>query len=376
MAEVLNIEEGWVPSQFLQNGPNAFIEMVYLGQRTLQEPFMRFDLQSCHKRTLLEYRLFEGYCDTRRDMSKSVAGMVFHMSRCGSTLTTQMLRHSSAHVVIAEADVLGQFLQSFRGDKQELVASLRNIIALLADTLCRQGQKLVIKWSSWNIYVIDAISEAIPDVPICYQYRSPQEVLVSLIRQHAEWMDLATIRKLHRREGYFSHSNHQNPYIELLEASGAEHVSNAELTARLIGHCCDRAIKHSKSLLMVDYRDMPDAVFTQIAPHFAIEMSGVEKSRARFESKWDTKSTSGAKQFESDSQKKMSLATDDITEYVQAYIEPSLSLLIELSHNNISEPTKQAKVSERVLDEVRSHSSEPELLDKSPTNQSVPIKWL
>jgi len=119
MADKLKLEEGWVPSQFLQNGPNAFIEMVYLGQRTLHESFMRFDLQRCRKRTLVDYRALNEYCDSTRDMSENVAGMIFHMSRCGSTLTTQMLRHSNEHVVVAEPDVLGQFLQSFKGETQE-----------------------------------------------------------------------------------------------------------------------------------------------------------------------------------------------------------------------------------------------------------------
>lgn len=328
MSTKINLGKGWVPSQFLIRQGRGYVEMVNFKGGKLVETFMRFDLQNCRQRSLISFDALEDYCAPSRDLSASVSGMIFHMSRCGSTLATQMLRHSSKHVVIAEPDVLGQFLQNFRGSPEFLINSLRNLIALLADTLCKPDQKLIIKWSSWNIYLIDSICQAVPEVPMCYQYRSPNEVLVSLARNRAEWMDLKRIRKTHQRRGYFGENGDLNPYIDLLESSGGEEAPFEELGARIIGKCCERALKYSSQLLMVSYAEMPGALFTHIAPHFSVEMNSVERSRARIESKWDTKAIGGAKQFESDVSIKKQMSTDETDAYVQTYIQPHLSKLL------------------------------------------------
>lgn len=351
MSLKIGLGQGWAPSRFLLNDSCAYIQMAHLGHRKLVEPFMRFDLQNCHQFSMIDFSELSSYCDLDRDLSKSVGGMIFHMSRCGSTLATQMLRQSEAHVVIAEPDVLGQFLQNFRGSKQELVLCLRNLISLFADTLCQPGQKLIIKWSSWNIFVIEAIQKALPGVPACYQYRSADEVLVSLSKNKAEWMDLKKIRKSLDRKGFYSQSAHQNPYLELLEASGAEHVSNTELAARFIGNCCERALSYSDQLLMVRYEDLPGAVLSHMAAHFNMDMSGVEKSRARIVSRWDTKALGGAKVFESDSQIKKKSATTEISTQAKRYIEPSLTRLIANSNEKFKlYPSAQTEIRSATFD--------------------------
>ena len=294
---------------------------------------MRFDLQACRQARRVDFAKIQGYCDEGRDLSKDVAGMIFHMSRCGSTLTTQMLRHSDAVVVVSEADVLGQFLQNFRGSEEELTLSLRSLIALLADSLCQPHQSLVIKWSSWNIYVISAICKAVPNTPLCYQYRAADEVLVSLINNKAEWMDVELILSHQRKRNYFSDRAFNSPYVELLEQSGGSDVPSLELAARFIGHCCERALQCSEQLLVVSYESMPQAVLTQIVPHFSIAMSGVEKSRARMVSRLDTKSLGSPKQFVPDTQAKRKHVTLQVKALANTHVNPFLIPLIDASSN-------------------------------------------
>lgn len=317
----------WVPSRFIIKADQAFIEFVNLEGRPLVEPFMRFDLIRLNQRKLVTYDQFKGYCAADRDLSKSVTGMIFHTSRCGSTLSSQMLRHSSDHVVVSEADLFGNFLQYFRGSNEELVESLRGLIALMADALCSIDQRLIIKWSSWNAYLIEAIHCAVPNVPICYQYRAPAEVLVSLLNTPAEWMDIALVVEKQTNSHYFHKGQYDPPYIQLLRLAGGRGLSKAETAARFVGRCCQAVADFQGEILAVSYHSLPDAVLSRIAPHFNMFMTGVEKSRARMESKLDTKSLHTSTKFTPDSLSKRDQVNEEIVDLCSQYIDPYIEQL-------------------------------------------------
>ena len=111
------------------------------------------------------------------------AGFVFHMSRCGSTLVSQMLAAHREHIVISEAGPIDTVLQSHRrrpgiGDEQR-IESLRGLLAAYGQPGCGSAQRLFVKFDSWSVLDLPLVARAFPDVPWVFVYRDPVEVLAS-----------------------------------------------------------------------------------------------------------------------------------------------------------------------------------------------------
>ncbi|MGH1540437.1 MAG: hypothetical protein ACRBHB_08435 [Arenicella sp.] len=368
-----DIKQGWVPRQFVERSGKAYVEFVDFNNQELKASFLRQDLERYSRRVFVELDSLWQYECSSEFLSQNIKGMIFHMSRCGSTLAANMLRQHRACQVIAEADVIGQFLHTFRGPQHELVRHLRLILSLLFHSFCNNNQTLIIKWTSWNIFIIDAICQAVPSVPLCYLYREPDEVLVSLTQNLAEWQDPKLIkRKLNETSNSFQGSAKSNPYIDLLIRSKAETASTEEIAARFIGQCCTAAFESKTPLLMVPYPSLPEAVFTHIAPHMDIEMDGMTKSLARTESRWNTKTIDQSKVYSSDTNAKKKRVTPTMRTLIDEHISQPLESLKQASTEQFSPVNAKTNSNQENLIIENQKNNKPE----KPIQTKPVVKWL
>jgi len=118
-------------------------------------------------------------------------GLMFHISRCGSTLSAKALARSPRHVVINQGGPLQRgFWATITKDwTQEAEASPENLNAfrhlVLAMTRRRQPeqQRAFVKFISWNTLYMDFAMQAFPQVPALFLYRNPVEVIASVLRE-------------------------------------------------------------------------------------------------------------------------------------------------------------------------------------------------
>lgn len=118
-------------------------------------------------------------------------GFMFHISRCGSTLSAKALARSPRHVVINQGGPLQRgFWATITQDwTQDAEASLENLHAfrnlVLAMTRRRQPeqQRAFVKFISWNTLYMDFAMQAFPEVPALFLYRNPVEVIASVLRE-------------------------------------------------------------------------------------------------------------------------------------------------------------------------------------------------
>ena len=118
-------------------------------------------------------------------------GFMFHISRCGSTLSAKALARSSRHVVINQGGPLQRgFWATITKDwTQEAEASPENLNAfrhlVLAMTRRRhpEQQRAFVKFISWNTLYMDFAMQAFPQVPALFLYRNPVEVIASVLRE-------------------------------------------------------------------------------------------------------------------------------------------------------------------------------------------------
>jgi transcription termination factor NusB len=119
------------------------------------------------------------------------SAFIFHVSRCGSTLLTQMLSSLERCIVLSEPPVVDIFFRNYCVDvdvNEEQLQIFRQLIAALGQKRFDQEAHLIIKLDSWHISRLDFIRRAFPHVPMYFLYRQPQEVLASHQKQRGPQM--------------------------------------------------------------------------------------------------------------------------------------------------------------------------------------------
>lgn len=115
---------------------------------------------------------------------------IFHVSRCGSTLLTQMLAALPQCIVMSEPPVLDAFfrLHHHQPGQGAGVHTLRGLVAALGQRRLPQERYFFIKFDSWHMPWMPLVRQAFPDTPIVLLYRDPGQVLLSHQRQRGAQM--------------------------------------------------------------------------------------------------------------------------------------------------------------------------------------------
>ena len=186
-----------------------------------------------------------------------VAGFVFHMSRCGSTLVAQALAALESSIVVSEAAPLRSVLRAAaagRADVDEAATWLQTLVNAYAQPRFPCETRLVVKFMAADVLDIALVRRAFPDVPWIFLTRDSLEVLASLdagagidtvpgtIPPEALGLDPDAIMSL-PRDACRCH---------VLAAFGRTALTT-------LG---------SGGGLVLDYDDLPDALWTRIPEHF------------------------------------------------------------------------------------------------------------
>lgn len=105
---------------------------------------------------------------------RSPAGLVFHLSRCGSTLARRLFGVLPETLVLSEPAVLNQTLAS----PGECRAG--ELLATFAEIAARRRERVFVKCTSWNLLQADKLLGPRGGVPAIFIHREPGEVLASL----------------------------------------------------------------------------------------------------------------------------------------------------------------------------------------------------
>lgn len=123
----------------------------------------------------------------RREAEEPVlplGALVFHCSRCGSTLLSRLFQHAPGTRVFAEPEALPHYLHAhsaalLRGEGADELRTFIRAFGLAP----RPGEKrLVLKLTSLSIAYLPVFRACFPAVPFIYLLRDPVEVVQSLSR--------------------------------------------------------------------------------------------------------------------------------------------------------------------------------------------------
>lgn len=306
---------GWIPVRLYWRQSEVWVDWCYLGDRRLTDPFFDQTIQSAlghpfnlafRRQTPLEL-LAE--LENRRP-SLVPSGFIFHMSRCGSTLVAQMLASLPRNVVISEASLMETlFRQDFPYlgfDDADRIDWLRRIVGALGRPGKAQEEHLFIKFDSWHTVHLPLIQRAFPDTPWIFLYRDPVEVLVSLNRTGGRRLIPGAV----------------DPAVLGLDMAEAFSLPAPEYHARILARICDEALAcyQPGKTLFLNYREIPQAVWTRLPVHFRFNCGEAEEECMRERAAFAGKGPGSP--FRNDSASKRRAAGDAIREAANRWVEP------------------------------------------------------
>jgi hypothetical protein len=305
---------GWAPIQIRQEEDGPSVDWCHLEDRRFREPFFDQTIELCLRSPFNQ--LFRPRTSMtvlsearRADPGLPPTGFIFHMSRCGSTLVAQMLAALAPNIVISEAPPIDAVIRS--GDGQPHVSEesrllwLRSVVSALAQP--RFGERhFFVKLDCWHILELPLLREAFPSVPWIFLFRDPLDVLVSQLKMRGAQMVPGII----------------GPSLFGIDAAAALHMPAAEYCARILAAICGAALRHfpAGGGLLVNYDELPDAVWTAILPHFGVECTAADIAAMREAAKYDAKTP--LLPFESDRSAKKRDATAAACEAAATWLDP------------------------------------------------------
>ena len=189
-------------------------------------------------------------------------GFIFHMSRCGSTLISRMLAALPENVVISEAHPIDYLARAVAIPEETRSAWLRAMVSALGQKRSGQETRYFIKFDSLTTDALPFIRCTFPAVPWIFLYRDPEEVLASHVAEPGAAMSPGVVTGPPLLD---------RPLHETLAMPFEEHA------ARIIGAVCRRAwLSADPGGLFVNYAQLPEAVWVDIAAHFGIDFAAAE----------------------------------------------------------------------------------------------------
>jgi hypothetical protein len=290
--------DGWVPIRSIwkasgDRGGEAFVDWCWLGGERFTEPFFDGTIEIAQRRPF--NRLFTHRTPIAElgwwyaeSPGMAPAGFIFHMSRCGSTLVSQMLAASPENVVISEAGPLDRLARAASIPEAAKAEWLRWMVSALGQKRSGQETRYFIKFDSPTILALPSIRRAFPSVPWIFLYRNPEEVLISHLRQPAPAMCPGFVTDV---------SAISAPMDEVISMSPEEYA------ARVIGRICECAAQGmGERGMLVNYAQLPEAMWGNIARRFGVGFSADEIARMQAVALHDAKLP--RQRFEADGESK------------------------------------------------------------------------
>ncbi len=317
---------GWVPIRVHWDGTEPLIDWCYAGEYRFTEPFFDNSIEQLlsrpYDRRLTRIDAVRKCSEENR--SNGVSGIIFHMSRCGSTLASRALAVSEKNVVLSEASPLDWMIRAQvrrpELSRSEQVEWVRWMVMALGQKRWDEAESLFIKLDAWHTLYFDLIREALPDVPWLFLFRDPVEVLVSIDRQSGSAMVPGALERLTGDLGL----------DRMLMCEQGEYP------ALVLREICQAAIERSNDGhgLFVDYERMPDFVWNEMQTHFGLSPSDADAERMKAASRFNAKSP--AVEFSGDKAEKQAEASPEIREFAKRHLSDLYLKMRDISSSQFS----------------------------------------
>lgn len=253
----------WTPVRVDFSGPAPAVDWADLSAERFVEPFFDQTIarwaSGPRARPLVRTGL-EALVALDSEPSLEPAGMIFHLSRCGSTLVSRLLGRLPGVVVLAEPAPLNALLglEADRIDEATLIGVVRLLVRALARRRHGDERRVVLKCTSWNIRRRAVLAAAFPDTPWIWVQRDPARVLASILAKPPGWLEVQAAPP-------------RAAWLFGLDPAAVPVMTRAEFAARGLGAMLEAAATDPARRLCIDHADLPAAVWQRAAPQVGLE---------------------------------------------------------------------------------------------------------
>jgi len=200
---------------------------------------------------------------TRLEPALMPSAFIFHISRCGSTLLTQLLSTLSCCIVMSEPPVIDAFLRFHQAEPNASggSASLRQLILALGQQRSPEETHFFIKLDSWHTQFLPIFRAAFPDTPCWFLYREPESVLASHQRRRGPQMVPGMVATL---------------AAETLDAGDLDGYC-----AKVLAGFFEAALANVEHLQLINYRQLPDILWQDLLPRHGLDCTSEQLERMR-----------------------------------------------------------------------------------------------
>jgi gluconate kinase len=179
----------WIPYRLKYDEGAWLLNWLHLDKKRMTEPFFDETISICRSKQK-ELSRFESCSDTTLliDAGNAIThlkptAIVFHVSRCGSTLLSQAFAQSETCISIAEAPLLDEILRATEIDPDisdsQREAWFKAALNMMGQIRTGKESAYVIKLDSWHIHFYNLLREWFPEVPFFFLTRQPDEIIAS-----------------------------------------------------------------------------------------------------------------------------------------------------------------------------------------------------
>lgn len=263
----------WTPWRISPSPDGPLVEWVHTAGLAFDDPFFEQTVQRALRHP---FRALFGARTPLADVpalaaaapSLPVAGVVLHMSRCGSTLVAQVLDALPGLLVLSEPGPVDTALRLARLRlplPDGTVAGpehVRGVVDALARSRRPDHVTCVLKLDAWAVADLPLVRAALPGVPWVFLHRDGAAVLASQ-------------RGLRGPQALPGGIPGPWPAWDPGLPAGLDVDEHA---ARVLAALLDAARAHGgPDGLVVDHADLPGAIAEVIAPHFGIVPTGEDR---------------------------------------------------------------------------------------------------
>ncbi|RXM46764.1 sulfotransferase family protein [Flavobacterium sp. YO64] len=175
----------WIPYKLIENDNELFFEWIYLSDEKIIAPFFQETISKCKAYEFNSKRVkvvstLENLIEWSQELeSVPLKTLVFHVSRCGSTMLSQCLATSSENIMISEGPIIDQILRCPNLDLDKKTNLLKAVLQFLGQKRSPEQKYLIVKLDAWHIFNASYFRSVFPETPFGLLYRNPVEVLKS-----------------------------------------------------------------------------------------------------------------------------------------------------------------------------------------------------
>jgi hypothetical protein len=320
--DALTIDPGWMPVDAVVVDGRPGLLWMQMADVSFTEPFFQQTVDRVraeHPEREQRFTEFDALLQLDKVLPRvDPTGLIFHSSRCGSTLLANACRSLNDSIVLSEPNAIDKLVARFITDAGEPVKEtlysvfLRAVVNALAQH--QTATRVFIKFSCCSVSQLERIRRIWPHVPWIFLYRDPVETIVSNVSNQPAWLRDEDHRVL-------AHITGSSP-------AEVGHMSIEERCARSIGSFFATAhtLANDNSLLL-NYNQLSLPAISGILEFFNVRASREELERIASGTRIYSKQVSAALAFVPDTDAKQKLASDLVREMADRWAMPSYQLL-------------------------------------------------